>query len=331
MKNLTILCISLLLSISGFAKNYKSAEVYSDFQVTYGKFEMNIKAAKASGTVSTFFLYKNDSYIDGKFWQEIDIEIFGKDTYTWQSNIITGTPSKKMSEGHHDSDDDLSEDYHVYTIEWTPTYIAWFLDGEEIRRATGEQVDTCTNPMSLRFNLWPANIPGWVGEFDTSVLPVYQYIDWIKYSEYTPGEGDDDTDFTEKWVDDFDTFDGTRWSKANHTFYENMADFISDNAYIEDGNLVLKLEDKTPVVTSVDENNGDGSYFSSDKNAFVLNNIQNGTYQITVYSTKGDRVFSTEKNVFDSNDIAIPDLSSGLYTITVNSKDNQYRYNFVKK
>lgn len=43
------------------------------------------------------------------------------------------------------------------------------------------------------------------------------------------------------WQDDFDTFDGARWEKRDHTFAENAAVFAADNVVVEGGLLKLKI------------------------------------------------------------------------------------------
>lgn len=43
------------------------------------------------------------------------------------------------------------------------------------------------------------------------------------------------------WRDDFDSFDPSRWTKATHTFPENLAQFSPSNAVVEDGLLKLRV------------------------------------------------------------------------------------------
>ncbi|HSX85877.1 MAG TPA: family 16 glycosylhydrolase, partial [Cellvibrio sp.] len=190
MRKLYSLFALLLLSSTIFmaghatAKPYKGAEIYSNQSYHYGRYEMRMRAAKGSGVLSTFFTYKNGSEQNGVFWEEIDIEIFGKNNATqWQSNVIIGTnrPTTK-TEGVHTAPVSLGDAYHTYVLEWTPNYIAWFVDGAEIRRINGGQFVTgLTNPQSIRFNLWAANIAEWVGPWNPNILPVYQFIDYIDY------------------------------------------------------------------------------------------------------------------------------------------------------
>jgi endo-1,3-1,4-beta-glycanase ExoK len=66
-------------------------------------------------------------------------------------------------------------------------------------------------------------------------------VNWIKYYDYTPGKGENGSDFTEQWTDNFDTFDASRWSKANWTFDVNLVDFSPDNVVVKDGYLVLVI------------------------------------------------------------------------------------------
>ncbi|MGA9120118.1 MAG: malectin domain-containing carbohydrate-binding protein, partial [Bacteroidota bacterium] len=66
--------------------------------------------------------------------------------------------------------------------------------------------------------------------------------DWVKYYAYTPGTGDN---FTLQWTDDFNSFDVTRWQKATHTWDGNNAQFVTDNAVLANGYLILCLTSNT--------------------------------------------------------------------------------------
>lgn len=232
----SLVCFSSTTS----AKPYKAAEIVSSQTYKYGRYEMRMQAAKGSGVLSTFFTYKPGSEIAGVFWEEIDIEIFGKNNATqWQSNVIIGTnrPTTK-TEGLHTMPYSLGDGYHTYVLEWTPNYIAWFVDGTEVRRITGGQfVTSLTNPQDLRFNLWAANIAEWVGPWSDSILPVYQFVNYIEYKPWLAATNT----FGTGWRDDFNSFDTARWSKANWTFAENLADFDVNNVVVKNGTLVLAL------------------------------------------------------------------------------------------
>ena len=238
----SVLLAASLFAISTNAKPYKAAEIYSQQTYKYGRYEMRMRVAKGSGVLSTFFTYKNGSEIGNTFWEEIDIEVFGKNNATqWQSNVIIGSnrPTTK-TESVHTAPVSLGDGYNTYVLEWTPLYIAWFVNGGEVRRINGGQfVTSLTSRQDIRFNVWAANIAEWVGAFDANILPVYQFVNYIEYRPYNTSTSSFTT--TGSWRDDFNSFDVNRWSKANWTFGENYADFEPNNVVVKNGTLVLAL------------------------------------------------------------------------------------------
>ncbi|MBR3852215.1 MAG: glycoside hydrolase family 16 protein [Fibrobacter sp.] len=237
------------------AKDYSGAELYSKETWMYGKFEARMQMAAGSGTVSSMFLYHNDSYLGApEPWVEIDIEILGKNPNSFQSNIITGygpgENTKIKSEKHHSINPASNESFHTYGIEWTPDYVAWTLDGQVVRKTIKGQGDNNQvqdlgkKPQGLRFNLWSHEDAGWVGAWNDNILPVYQFINWVKVYEYTPGQGDDGSDFKLQWTDDFKTFDTSRWSKGDWTFDGNRVDISPSNIYAKDGMVIIALTKK---------------------------------------------------------------------------------------
>jgi len=244
-------CAFCALSVPAQNKQYKGAEMFSYEQVKYGKFEVRMRTAYGSGTLSTFFTYFNDSWKGSpEPWREIDLEVLGKDKNHFQSNIITGNASNRStSEAHHQFNFNLCDDYHTYCVEWTPDYVAWFLDGKEVRKtSSGQQInDLRDKPQSFRFNLWIANDKNWVGDFNAGILPVYQYLNWFRYYEYTPGSGPGGSNFTLKFQDDFNKFDANRWGKGDYTFAENLTDFSTSNIVVKEGYLILCLTNSSSL------------------------------------------------------------------------------------
>lgn len=236
------------------AKDYSGAELYSNEEWMYGKYEARMYMGAISGTVSSMFLYANGSeQTDGRPWVEIDIEVLGKNPGSFQSNIITGKAgAQNKSEKHHAVNPAANAGFHTYGLEWTPDYVRWTLDGVEVRKATKgsqivngqDQVAALSKPQGIRFNLWSHEDAGWVGAWDDSKLPVFQFINWVKRYEYTPGKGPNGSDFTLDWVDDFDTFDDSRWGKGDWTFDGNRVDLTKNNIYSKDGMLILALTRK---------------------------------------------------------------------------------------
>lgn len=235
---------------------FYGCELTGKEQFKYGRFEAKMKMAAISGTVSSMFLYYDNSYQNGEEpWNEIDIEILGKDPTKWQSNIITreGNPSIKKntsSEVIHPFNYDATNEFHLYAIIWTPEYIAWEVDSVEVRRDTlgmsrganadGDQVKFMTEQQTLRFNLWASKTPSWTGKFTGIGLPIEQQIDYVRaysYDEATKG-------FTLLWQDDFEgtSLNSDRWSRGNWTM--EMVEYRPQNVKVSDGlaRIILDYE-----------------------------------------------------------------------------------------
>lgn len=322
-------------------KNYKGAEIYSSQSYKYGKMEMRMRMAKGSGILSTFFTYKNGSELSGAFWEEIDIEVFGKNNATtMQSNIISNNP-KKYSEGLHNPGFSMADDYHTYVLEWTPAYVAWYIDGVLLRKTVGGQSAELTSAQSLRFNLWSSDVVSWVGTFDTQALPAYQFVNWIKYSTYTPGNGDNGTDFTASWTDDFNSFNTSRWGKANWTFDGNRVDFDPNNVLVKDGYLVLALTTAgntgftgtVPVDNSITSVTDDKSIF--DESLKTYPNPFETSFHLDLDGASTYKITDLLGNVVEQNSIGAQtslgaSLQGGMYMLEVSDGNKKYIKKIVK-
>ncbi len=231
------------------ANIYKGAEYRTKDAFTYGRFEVRMKAAHRDGMLSSFFTYfdgtESDPWAAYK-WNEIDLEIMGRYDDNIQFNTIT-------PEGNHVSHYPMSVspglDYHTYAFEWTPDYVAWFVDGAEVLRQTGDHIATLTRPQKIMMNVWNPLNENWAGIFNPLSLPAFAYYDWVSYYSYTPGSGNYGTgnNFMPDWTDNFDSYDTTRWEKGIHTFGGNGCDFIAENAVFDNGKLILCLTNSTNI------------------------------------------------------------------------------------
>lgn len=191
-------CATALVSSVTAAHAVSSAELYTQAAYQYGRFEARMWLAGGDGVVSSFFLWKDRSEQSNVFWNELDFEKLGADCYM-ETNALYGMPEMSNNE-RHDLALDMCGRFYTYTYEWTPDYIAWYIDGVEIRRDTGASAaafrDNTSQGMQLRFNVWPGD-ESFGGNFDPAILPVRQYIDWVQYSRYSNG------DFQMAWREDF--------------------------------------------------------------------------------------------------------------------------------
>jgi beta-glucanase (GH16 family) len=235
-----------LFSQNHFANIFKGAEYRTKDSFTYGRFEVRMKSSYREGMLSSFFTYYDGGGGIGN-WNEIDIEIMGRYYDNVQFNTIT--PNQTNHVAHKPMLTSPHLYYHTYAFEWSPEYVAWFIDDVEVLRQTGAHIQTLTLPQKIMMNIWNPLFENWAGVFNPDALPAFAYYDWVSYYAYTPGSGNYGTEnnFTHDWTDDFDSWDTNRWDKATHTFNGNGCDFIQENAVFVDGKLVLCLTNNTNI------------------------------------------------------------------------------------
>jgi beta-glucanase (GH16 family) len=108
------------------------------------------------------------------------VENLGQDTRTvYFTNHFTGSDGRHGSKGSGKvSTPDVSADFHVYAVDWSPGMIVWYLDGvEKFRSDQGVP----QQPMYLLANLaiggaWPVppdETTPWPASFDLDYVRVY--------------------------------------------------------------------------------------------------------------------------------------------------------------
>lgn len=224
-----------IVSQTAFA--VKSGELYTSAAHPYGRFEASIKFPAGDGVVGAFFLWKDGSEVSGTFWNELDFEKIGADCQL-ASNAYYGNPAAVHSQKHTPAML-LCGSYHTYSYEWTPDYIAWFVDGMQLRRDTGATAtayaQNAAAGMQIRFNIWPGDA-SFGGNFNPSILPVYQEIDWVQYSSYANGT------FTVQWRDDFNSTSlDPRWLLGTWDSPKGLSTHDVLNVGVGGGHAVIAL------------------------------------------------------------------------------------------
>lgn len=247
MKKVMLIVCLLLQAVLLDAKVYKGAEYRTKESYLYGRFEVRMMSSQREGMLSSFFTYNDTISFDASKWNEIDIEILGRYTDDVQFNTIT--PGTVNHVGRSCTPFNPGLEFHTYTIEWTPAYVAWFVDGVEALRQTGAHIQTLIHSQKIMMNIWIPSAPNWAGEWNENVLPAFAYYDYVSYAAYTPGAGSigSNNDFSPKWKDDFNAYDATRWDRASHTWSDNQCDFIPDNIAFKDGCMILCLTKETAI------------------------------------------------------------------------------------
>ncbi len=156
--------------------NYTGAEYRTTDHYHYGYYETSMQAIKNDGVVSSFFTYTGPS--EDNPWDEIDIEILGKDTTKVQLNYYTNGVGNH--EFMYDLGFDASEGYHTYGFDWQPDHITWYVDGKEVYTARENIPST---PGRIMMNTWPGiGVNEWLKPFNGKT-PLTARYQWVTYDK----------------------------------------------------------------------------------------------------------------------------------------------------
>jgi len=126
---------------------------FDKFHQKYGRFEASIKIPSHTGTFPAFWLYHQKRRWEGTQRTEIDImENLGHapqfiynsfhyhtdvtPSYSGNANFLKPSPSGQVYTGT-----DYSQQYHTYAVEWSPGYVAWFIDGDKVSELWNDNVN----------------------------------------------------------------------------------------------------------------------------------------------------------------------------------------------
>lgn len=226
---------------------YKTASVKSKEEFVYGRFTTSFLAPNRNGTCTSLFTYWSSPDWTIEEWNELDIEIVPSKKWPFSSNIIGANKSfDHLYIPDFQPNPDGEELFNEYVLEWTPDYIAWSANGQELRRVTGtESVRFQNKPQKVTLNFWSPTYGGWGDNFTDEGMPWYAKFDYVEVETYNEETGE----FEPHWREDFEgtRWNWSRWSKMNGWGYSSSSsDFNSDNAYLEDGCLVIKMEHRLP-------------------------------------------------------------------------------------
>jgi beta-glucanase (GH16 family) len=174
-------------------QNYSSARLVSkgkgDF--LYGKFEIKARLPKGRGTWPAIWMLASEKNYGNKGWPdngEIDImEHVGFDQNRVHGNIHTKAFNHaiKTNKGNNVLVDNVSDEFHVYSCEWTPSSVSILIDGKAFF--------TFTKEPSYQWAEWPFDKPfhlllniavggNWGGQkgVDDSIFPQKMEVDYVR-------------------------------------------------------------------------------------------------------------------------------------------------------
>jgi len=214
--------------------NYTSAKLTTQNirSVRYGRVEARIRVPEGQGLWPAFWLLgDNIDEIDWPGCGEIDImEVIGNSPDIVHSTLhYAGDDNRAASnQGSLQNDESLANDYHIYSMDWTPDNITFYLDDRTVNTVPLE--DNMKEFQRSFYLILNVAVGGnWPGYPDASTtFPQIMDVDWIRVHE----KNDFDPPAPPALDINEETVGGSSTSLAGHAFNGNFDDF---------GNLVLTI------------------------------------------------------------------------------------------
>lgn len=124
----------------GKQKEHEGSMIHSigDAKFTFGRFEVRCKIPRGTGLWPAFWGFGGETEIDA-------FEFCGEQPRLLKGALHRWGKPRFSSSGKHKATD-LSNDFHVYAVEWEPDGISWYLDGQ-IVQYRGRFVDKRGRPL----------------------------------------------------------------------------------------------------------------------------------------------------------------------------------------
>lgn len=164
-------------------KPFTSGELQSEETFRYGYFEARMRPPRGSGLVTGFFTWIRDGA--ERTWDEIDIEILGRDTRSVQFTYFR--------RGHRHIVTrplgfDAAADFHTYAFEWTPQYLRWYVDGRLMHEERGSNGPLPRSRQRLFIHLWNTEtLTDWLGPIDPREGPWTLSVACVAYAPQYDG------------------------------------------------------------------------------------------------------------------------------------------------
>ena len=175
------------------AKPFRGVEMRSKSTITYGKVETRARFAKGSGVVSAVVLIYTPWPADD--WNELDMEyLSGRGAMQYNAMVYDGPPvtkpvttsvtptqaAKVVNLGF-----DAGAEFHLYTVEWTPSAARFLVDGE-VKHEWNNNISLMKLPQNLLLTIWASSSASWAGAVDDSTAPTQADFDWVRVYTWKP-------------------------------------------------------------------------------------------------------------------------------------------------
>lgn len=172
-------------------RQYTSARIITrdKFEFQYGKIEARIRLPFGQGIWPAFWIMGDIETMGWPACGEIDVmEMVGGTSDGKSDSIVYGTAHWQHSGYHAEHglpyalpSGKFADDFHVFSLEWTPTLISWYVDGNlyNALTITDEQLSEFHQDFFILLNLAVGG--NWPGSPDeTTVFPQSMEVDYVR-------------------------------------------------------------------------------------------------------------------------------------------------------
>ena len=200
---LNIVAKSEIFTDQGLTKNYTSARLNSKFAFTYGRVDVRAKLPLENGTWPAIWMLGKNINEDGGYWDslygttswpdcgEIDIMehgIFPNEDINYINSAIH-TPCCNGSNPNQGGilASDLENEFHVYSMNWSPDQITFLLDGVGYYTYNPAIKDASTWPFfEDQYILLNVAMGGIAGPIDQGFTQSQMVIDYVRVFQEDP-------------------------------------------------------------------------------------------------------------------------------------------------
>lgn len=179
---------------SSNGKNYTSARINTRdrFAFRYGRIEARIRLPGGQGIWPAFWMLPQDNVYGGwaasgelDVMEAINLGVAGNNTIHGTIHYGGEWPGNTFSGGEYLVPTNATDEFHVYAVEWDPTEIRWYVDGQlySMKNAWSSTGVPFPAPFDQHFYILLNVAVGgnWPGSPDAStVFPVTMQVDYIR-------------------------------------------------------------------------------------------------------------------------------------------------------
>jgi hypothetical protein len=159
-----------------WGRRYTSGAITSwgSFSQRYGVFQIRARLPKGKGLWPAFWLLNQE----GGWPPEIDIlEVLGQEPTSLFTAVHSAASGRHVGGGETTTVADMTENFHVYSVDWGPKQIIFYFDEEEVWRTPTPR--DLHKPMFLIVNLAVGG--HWPGPPNRqTVFPAHLDVDWVR-------------------------------------------------------------------------------------------------------------------------------------------------------